>query len=222
MLNAATGEISGTPTAPGTTNFEVEVTSAGSTDTQTLSITISAPSTATVYFEEDFESANLASHGWYDNTSLTLTSAEKVSGSKSLEVRFNQGASTPTLGGASRHLFEETESVYVSYWVKYSSNWVGSGRSYHPHDIYLITKGELNYGLGYPEAGHRYLKKERCKSLMEENASGRPVLIVCKRRCPGKFTELLPPGASNSAWGMFNFWFAPGAGISEPSSGTAF
>ena len=45
-LNTATGQISGTPTAAGTTNFEVEVTSAAQTTTQALSITIAAAPTA--------------------------------------------------------------------------------------------------------------------------------------------------------------------------------
>ncbi len=40
-LNTATGEISGTPTATGTTNFEIEVTSNTQTGTKVLSITIS-------------------------------------------------------------------------------------------------------------------------------------------------------------------------------------
>ncbi len=39
-LNTATGVISGTPTAPGTTNFEVEVTSAGQTATKEFSINV--------------------------------------------------------------------------------------------------------------------------------------------------------------------------------------
>ena len=42
-LNTATGEISGTPTVADTTNFEVEVTSAGATATKALSITIGHP-----------------------------------------------------------------------------------------------------------------------------------------------------------------------------------
>ena len=47
-LNTGTGEISGTPTATGTTDFEVEVTSAGQTATQAMSITILlAPSITT-------------------------------------------------------------------------------------------------------------------------------------------------------------------------------
>lgn len=89
-------------------------------------------------------------------------------------------------------------------------------------DIYLISKGELNYGLGYPEARHRYLNKARFKSLMEGNASRRPVLMVCKRKCPEKLTTLLPPMVKNHTWGLFTFWFAPGGGSSEPSSGAAF
>ena len=40
-LDAATGEISGTPTTAGTTNFEVEATSAGQTATKALAITVS-------------------------------------------------------------------------------------------------------------------------------------------------------------------------------------
>ena len=42
VLNAATGEISGTPTATGTTSFQVEVTSVGQTATKALQITIDA------------------------------------------------------------------------------------------------------------------------------------------------------------------------------------
>ena len=42
VLNAASGEISGMPTAAGTTNFEVEVASAGRSATKALQITIDA------------------------------------------------------------------------------------------------------------------------------------------------------------------------------------
>ena len=42
-LNTATGAISGTPTALGTTNFELEVTSDAQTDTKSLAITVQLP-----------------------------------------------------------------------------------------------------------------------------------------------------------------------------------
>jgi 4-amino-4-deoxy-L-arabinose transferase len=95
-------------------------------------------------------------------------------------------------------------------------------------DIYMISNGEVHYGgeahygLGYPEARYRYLNEERFKSLMEENASRRPVLMVCKRECPETLTAMLPPLVNKHVWGTFTFWFAPVAGISELDSGAAF
>ncbi len=78
-------------------------------------------------------------------------------------------------------------------------------------DIYLISKGEVGYGLGYPDARHRYLDKERFQSLLEENASRWPILMVCKRKCDGELTALLPPTAQKQVWGQFTLWFAPEA-----------
>jgi hypothetical protein len=43
----------------------------------------------------------------------------------------------PTSGSAIRHKLPETESIYVSYYVKYSSNWVGY--KYGPHQFYFST-----------------------------------------------------------------------------------
>ena len=99
----------------------------------------STTTTVEVLFTEGFENTDFAARGWYDNTALSITSAEVHSGTHALEVHFTQGATTPTFGGAVRHLFSETETVYLSFWVKYSSNWVGSGRNYHPHEFYFVT-----------------------------------------------------------------------------------
>lgn len=99
-------------------------------------------STAEVYFEEGFEDGDLASRGWFDNTSLTITNEESRSGQSALEIRFLEGGTLPTFGGASRIEFEETDRVYLSYWVKYSANWVGSGRSYHPHEFQFLTTAD--------------------------------------------------------------------------------
>src|SRR2546425_3958486 len=94
------------------------------------------PSSATILFQETFEDDALASRGWYDNLAIATSTAEHITGStRALEAHFPAGATTPTWGGAARHLFTETESVYLSYWVKYSANWVGSGQLYHPHEF---------------------------------------------------------------------------------------
>src|SRR5262249_16483834 len=83
---------------------------------------------------------NVASRGWYDNTSVALSSAQHAPGStNSLEYTFNQGATNPTAGSTLRHKFTASDSVYLSYWVKYSTNWVGSQKPYHPHEFYLLT-----------------------------------------------------------------------------------
>jgi hypothetical protein len=93
-----------------------------------------------VLFEERFEDANLSSRGWYDNTVVALSTVEHVPGSTaSVEFRFPVGARTPIVGGGIRRKFAATDRVYLSYWVKYSANWTGSDRPYHPHEFHFVT-----------------------------------------------------------------------------------
>lgn len=93
-----------------------------------------------IFFEELFEDTNFSDRGWYDNTAMILSEKEFIPGGKSsLEFHFNKGAKTPVSGPAIRHKFPETESVYVRFYVKYSKNWEGSNKPYHPHEIYLLT-----------------------------------------------------------------------------------
>jgi hypothetical protein len=95
---------------------------------------------------EPFEDDAFASRDWYDNPGMATTTAQHVSGStRALEVHFVPGRTTPTWGGAARHLFPESESVYLSFWVKYSDNWVGSGHPYHPHEFLFLTNEDDKY-----------------------------------------------------------------------------
>ncbi len=98
------------------------------------------PPPATTLFEELFEDGNLAARGWYDNANPVLSSVEHIAGStRSVEFRWTVGAPNPINGGAMRHKFTETDAVYLSYWVKYSSNYTGSNQPYHPHEFYFLT-----------------------------------------------------------------------------------
>jgi hypothetical protein len=108
-------------------------------------ITVTAPyGGGTILFQENFQDTAFASRGWYDNTSMAITST--VAGSTSaLEVHFPTGATVPTWGGAARHLFQPSATVYVSYWVKYSANWVGSGQTYQPHEFLLLSSLDSAY-----------------------------------------------------------------------------
>jgi hypothetical protein len=63
-----------------------------------------------------------------------------VTGStRSLEYRFPAGSTTPTAGSALRRKFAASDSVYLSYYVRYSTNWVGSQQPYHPHEFHFLT-----------------------------------------------------------------------------------
>lgn len=94
----------------------------------------------TILFTEDFENTNLSARGWYDNTAMQFSTIERIPGStRSLEFRWIPGGSQPTSGGAIRKLFTETDSVYVSYWIKYSTNYTGSNQEFGPHEFYFLT-----------------------------------------------------------------------------------
>lgn len=92
-----------------------------------------------VFFTEDFEDPNPAARGWFDNTTFTISGTEYVSGVSSLEWRWGVGDVLPSFGATARILFPESESVHLSFWIKYSANWQGSGQPYHPHEFYLLT-----------------------------------------------------------------------------------
>lgn len=104
-----------------------------------------------VLFNDPIEDSNFASRGWFDNTNLVLSNDGATPDStQSIEYQFVQGATKPTNGGAIRRTFTASGSVYISYYVKYSSNWVGSQQTYHPHEFYLLTNQEGDWsGLAY-------------------------------------------------------------------------
>jgi hypothetical protein len=93
----------------------------------------------TVLVQENFEDLGFGARGWYDSTGGTLSTAEKYGGTRSLECRFAAGGTQCTGGTPGRHLFQETDSVYVAFYIKHSPNWAGSGRAYHPHMFLLLT-----------------------------------------------------------------------------------
>ena len=93
-----------------------------------------------ILFQEDFEDTLFESRGWYDHLSGTITTAEHIEGSTAcFECKFLQGESGCEGGTPGRHLFDETDEVYLSYHVKYSSNYTGSNKPYHPHEFHFIT-----------------------------------------------------------------------------------
>jgi hypothetical protein len=112
----------------------------------TTSGTVISSPPANVFFQESFDDANLAARGWYDNASLLITTSDHTgAATASAQFHFLVGATTPTSGGAIRHKFPASNSMYVAYDVKYSSNWVGSAHTYHPHEFYALSTWDADY-----------------------------------------------------------------------------
>jgi uncharacterized protein YjdB len=144
--NAPVATVSSSGVVTGVSAGSAMITATSSGKSGTSSITVNTvpppppPPGGTLLFQEDFENANMASRGWYDNTNVLLNTTEHVAGSTaSAQYRFTAGANNPTSGGAQRHKFTPTSSLYISYYVKYSANYVGSGQDYHPHEFYAMS-----------------------------------------------------------------------------------
>lgn len=95
-----------------------------------------APASGGVLIHESFDDANLAARGWYDHVIPVLSPGSTGS---AIEYAFDAGATKPTAGSPLRRKFEPSDSIYLTYRVRYSANWVGSGRPYHPHEFHFLT-----------------------------------------------------------------------------------
>jgi hypothetical protein len=145
--NAAAATVNSSGVVSGVAAGSATITASSSGKSGSSSITVTAVSGGgTLLFQENFESADLNPDGWYDNTSAELSTVEHIAGSNSSsQYHFLKGATSPTVGGAQRHKFAASNSLYISYYVKYSANWVGSGQSYHPHEFYALSTLDGDY-----------------------------------------------------------------------------
>jgi len=148
--SAATVSTAGLVTAVASGNANIVATSEGKNGSAPLTVQAAPPPppppAGTLLFQENFEDANIASRGWYDNTRAVLSTTEHIAGSNSSsQYRFLAGSSTPTSGGSQWHKFTPSNSFYLSYYVKYSTNWVGSGQAYHPHEFYAMSTLDGDY-----------------------------------------------------------------------------
>jgi hypothetical protein len=105
--------------------------------------------TAEKLFNESFEDANFSGRGWYDNTAgqeIDSSQRAPVAGSqRSGRYRFSVGATVPDSGSAMRHKFSASAELYITYYVKYSSGYQGSGYSSHPHEFFILSDNDADY-----------------------------------------------------------------------------
>jgi hypothetical protein len=134
-----------------------------------FSLVLPASGFGATLIQERFDDAQFTSRGWYDGCAGTISTAEHIPGSAgSFECRFTAGATGCAGGAPKRHAFSASKQVYMSFWIKHSGNWMGSGAGYHPHMFYFLTSLNGAYdGLAY----------DRLTAYVEEN-QGRPVLAI--------------------------------------------
>jgi len=119
----------------------------GNADSASTSISFnvsntSSSTTSTLLFAEPFNNTSFTSRGWYDSTGGAVSTSSPYEGTGSFQCAFAAGGTNCSGGDPRRRLFTPTDSVYVSFWLKLGSNWQGSGQSYHPHMIYLMTDND--------------------------------------------------------------------------------
>ena len=104
-----------------------------------------------VIFNEPFEDQNWESRGWYDyaegGNTLSLVNDGAVGGSaRSVEYAWAVGEDSPTgVNKTIRLPLAPTDNIYVSYYVKYSAGYQGSGTTFHPHEFQMLTNKSNAY-----------------------------------------------------------------------------
>lgn len=123
------------------------ITATSEGQTGTSSITVTSPPPGTTLFAETFDDNLFGNRSWYDLASPTISTVEKHSGTGSLEARWTTSgnSSFTSTVNTMRRLFTPTSSLYVSYWVKYSTNYIGSAHTYHPHEFMVLSTRDADY-----------------------------------------------------------------------------
>lgn len=116
-------------------------------DTQTLSIiffilSLVSFNAQAFLIQEDFESDTWVSdRGWYDMGTPNVTTAQSVSGNRSLAYSFNQGELTDSNFGGMRLSLPESDSIYLSYNRMYQNGW-DWGPRHDLHDFYVFADAD--------------------------------------------------------------------------------
>jgi len=144
--NALVGTVTGNGLVAALLAGGATITATSEGKSGSAALTVTAPSGGTVLLQDDFEDIGFGARGWYDFASTpTLTDTTHIAGSThALEVRFPAGA-TNAPWVLARRLFAPSPTVYVSYWVRYSANWVGSQQLYHPHEFEILSDLDADY-----------------------------------------------------------------------------
>lgn len=122
--------------------FRVIAVQQGGELADTAAVSITAAAAPTTLFSDGFEDTNVISRGWFDVTNIAITTDARPgsSGTHALQYHWSIGDVAPQGLGTTRHDFTPSNSVYLSYWVKTSSNFSEMG-----HLFYFLTTADDHY-----------------------------------------------------------------------------
>ena len=83
---------------------------------------------------------------------------------------------------------------------------------YKRSDMFLISSGELEYGLTYPDAQQRFLDKEKFKRFLAQFQSKRPIAIFYRDR-EFSYNALLPASVQSFRYGKYGMAVFKGTSI---------
>lgn len=126
-------------TAPSTTTTPPDTTTSPACDWGDGTCT-----PGTLFFCERFDDPDLAARGWYDGPSAQIV-PESYEGAGAFACRFAEGGSGCMGGNPGRHPVPETTSVWLSFQIRHTANWVGSGKPYHPHQFHFVTNEDPDF-----------------------------------------------------------------------------
>lgn len=103
----------------------------------------------TLFFTESFEDSiwtEADGGGWYDSPQGSIVAAPAPGGgANSFRCDYNVGSGICTGGRPARHLFPATETFYLRFWVRFSSNWVGGNDLFSPVIFSVLTDADHAY-----------------------------------------------------------------------------
>ncbi len=98
----------------------------------------------TKIMSESFENNSWTSRGWYDGTNSTGVTSGGHSGN-ALKWTFRESDTRPAQFSVLRQSFTDTDEFLLEYYLKFDAGWRGSGKTYHPHFLHIISSEDSNY-----------------------------------------------------------------------------
>ena len=96
----------------------------------------------------------------------------------------------------------DSDTLIVDGSIVRAASW-----AFKREDIYMLSRNELDYGLGYYDSKYRLIDDRMLKNMIDEHVNwGSGIAIVCKSPCSTKFTSLFPSSRTHINNGYYEFW----------------